>query len=301
MSGIAKKLTFEYVKNVFSERGFVLLDTEYTNSETPMSYLCLCGTESKMSYKNVKKGRSCAECGKKKLSTSKTKYDIEFIRKYFEKSGYTLVSTQYNADKLDYTCSCGKESSIAWRHALHHGIGCRSCGHLKIGEAKRKYSIEDVKELFAKQGKVLLENEFKNSLTPMRYICKCGNKSTMNLNNFFKGKDCYDCRNNKISESMKDPNLTDEERILRRSLRKDKAFRTGVYVRDNYTCQCCGERGGEINAHHIFNFADNPEIRTDIDNGITLCIDCHVDFHKQYGKRNTTDEHLAEFIAGRAS
>nr|DAW74567.1 MAG TPA: HNH endonuclease bacteriophage, HNH Endonuclease, DNA.52A [Caudoviricetes sp.] len=27
-----------------------------------------------------------------------------------------------------------------------------------------------------------------------------------------------------------------------------------VFDRDNYTCQCCGKRGSNLNAHHLYNF-----------------------------------------------
>jgi hypothetical protein len=303
---MAQKLEFGDVLKVFEERGFVLLDDTYVNSETPLRYRCKCGNESKMSYKNAKKGRNCAECGRKSQSVSKTKFTIEFIRNYFEEHYCVLISEEYKPsrdktkDKLEYICSCGNHAEISWYQAYHSGTNCGNCRSLRVGDIKRKYSIDDVRELFAEQGKILLENEFKNSITPMRYICKCGRESRTNLNNFFKGKDCYDCRNGKISELMKDPNLTDEERGIRRTLRANRNWRQSVYRRDNYTCQCCGTRGSDINAHHIFNFADNPDLRTAVDNGITLCVDCHYGFHKQYGKRHTTDGQLNEFIALRS-
>ncbi len=61
-------------------------------------------------------------------------------------------------------------------------------------------------------------------------------------------------------------------------IRKSDEFiewRRLVYEHDNYTCQTCGKHGGELNAHHIKAFAEFPELRLDIDNGTTLCIDCH--------------------------
>ncbi len=49
--------------------------------------------------------------------------------------------------------------------------------------------------------------------------------------------------------------------------------RKKVYLRDNFTCQACGKRGGKICAHHILPYfvSENDEIQ----NLVTLCFSCH--------------------------
>lgn len=70
---------------------------------------------------------------------------------------------------------------------------------------------------------------------------------------------------------------TSKEREIAHNRIEYKNWRTAVFKRDNYTCQAegCGVRGGYNEAHHIKSWADYPEVRYDIANGITLCKKCH--------------------------
>ncbi len=53
-----------------------------------------------------------------------------------------------------------------------------------------------------------------------------------------------------------------------------KVARESCFKRDNYTCRCCGERGGKLNAHHIWPFQRFPEWKYELWNLLTLCKRC---------------------------
>lgn len=93
------------------------------------------------------------------------------------------------------------------------------------------------------------------------------------------------------------PNLTDEERIVNRDYLEYTNWRDEVYKRDDYTCQKCGQRKGDINAHHLDGYHWDKEHRTDINNGVTLCVSCHKSFHKTYGNHDNTKEQYEEWIS----
>ena len=57
----------------------------------------------------------------------------------------------------------------------------------------RKKTIEEVRSYFEKEGYTLLENEYINNSTLMRYICPNGHTHSMKWNNFLQGKRCPEC------------------------------------------------------------------------------------------------------------
>ena len=118
---------------------------------------------------------------------------------------------------------------------------------------------------------------------------------------------CYECLKDNMSIDKRGENnyfwnggVCDKNDAARHH-REYKNWRTLIYERDNYTCQCCGKRGSRLNAHHILSFANYEELRYSVDNGITLCEGCHDStkdgsFHNLYGTHNNTPEQLREYI-----
>ena len=72
------------------------------------------------------------------------------------------------------------------------------------------------------------------------------------------------------------------------------SWRKEVVNRDK-VCQCCGY-DNKLQAHHIFGYGDNKELRVDPNNGITLCAFCHGKYHSAYGRDNANPKDLIDFI-----
>ena len=99
------------------------------------------------------------------------------------------------------------------------------------------------------------------------------------------------------------------QNIRARNSAEYQLWRHRVFERDDYRCRCCGRRSSKgspviLHAHHIENFAQNEELRYDIDNGITLCRECHDprvpgSFHYEYGTMNNNSEQFSEFMTAR--
>jgi hypothetical protein len=60
-----------------------------------------------------------------------------------------------------------------------------------------------------------------------------------------------------------------------------RRWRKVVLTRDRHTCQKCGKgsRGVRLHVHHRQPFAIYPQLRYSVDNGVTLCVECHGDAH----------------------
>jgi len=299
MRKMPKKYSHEYVYNYFKEHGCELLE-EYKDARTPMKYICQCGNKSKISFDNFKKGKRCKKCGINKL-VKQFKHDYNYIKKCFEERGCILLSREYKNGHtpLDYICSCGNKSKITFFDLLE-GKRCWECGRKKLADYHR-LDYDYVYKFFKDHGCELLEKEYINAHQKLKYRCECGEISEITFDKFKMGQRCEKCKIKKISGENHynyNPNLTDEEREIKRNYPEYREWAKRVKERDNYTCQRCGQVGYKLVSHHIESYKDNPELRTDINNGITLCKWCHISFHSKYGYKNITKQQFEKFMTG---
>lgn len=70
-----------------------------------------------------------------------------------------------------------------------------------------------------------------------------------------------------------------------------------IKYRDNYCCVVCGaENKKKLESHHLDAWASYPELRIDIQNGVSLCTTCHNQYHSMFGKGENTRYQFYEFV-----
>lgn len=75
-----------------------------------------------------------------------------------------------------------------------------------------------------------------------------------------------------------------------RTSEEANAWKLAVLHRDNYACRVCQSKDN-LHAHHINSWAEFPEDRYILENGLTLCHSCHTQYHtyaKEVKKNLTT-------------
>lgn len=277
------------IRQEIESKGYKIIDEDF-DIKTKLKLICPNGHERQCSYNAFKK-YNCRYCSNEKK--------LQELILSIEDKGYSFIKYPENARGIAIAeCENGhiRETKI---HNFSN-FECNEC----VGKNVKK-DIVFCKEVFESRGFILLEDEYKNCKTMMKYICTCGRERETSLDIIYNSKidSCTECKGKKVSGKLA-PNwrggITPKNELLRRNS-EYKNWRKAVFKRDEYTCQCCGEVGGKLRGHHVFSWHDNEHLRYDVDNGITLCDECHDigkkdSFHSIYGAGNNTREQLDEFI-----
>lgn len=265
---------------------------------------CDCGNEVRTSTGNLNSGNS-KSCGCYQYERRLDGIKEEMIGITFGR--LKVMSWDCNikeANLWNCKCTCGNEVRVRTGD-LNKGH-TQSCGCLQRERAAIHRSIDLKGKTFSKL-EVLREVGSRyygsNSKTIWLCKCKCGNEIEVPTSALTTGntRSCGCLLKEMVGKKHHgyNPNKTDEERMLGRYIiggMSATKWRKEVFNRDNYTCLICNQYGGALNAHHLDGWGWCKERRFDITNGVTLCVSCHNDYHKIYGKLNNTEEQFKEYI-----
>lgn len=234
--------------------------------------------------------------------------DISKTR-YFNLTAIQYVKTIDGRAIWEFLCDCGKKIEIQSKSVKTGNT--KSCGCRKLIRGPKNLKGKRFGYLIAIRciGKKHDENQYW-----WKCKCDCGNFSEVKSAWLSAGrvKSCGCLMSEtviRLNKQRSGPNhpswrsdISIEEKKRRKSERKYSdprlnRWRTKVYERDNYTCQKCKDAsGGNLIGHHIYSWAYYKKLRYVTENGITLCQNCHKDFHKQFGKKRNTQKQLTEWI-----
>ena len=215
-------LKYDDVKQLFAVWGATLISTIYINGNSPITYKCFCGsdeiaTTTVKNWKNHANPPKCPNCPGQKGFPKRLSY--EEVKKIFAEEGCELLSEQYinSKEKLWYSCSCNSDDvHEILLQDFRKGIRCKNCRNdrMKVTNIERygvpyniqregykekmlsgfteyvdnkRHKFEDVKQYFEDNGCELLETEYVNSITKMKFKAECGHVNEV-IFDHFKGR-----------------------------------------------------------------------------------------------------------------
>lgn len=293
------KLVKEYCKS----KNLQLLSDRYIDMKKPLSFICECGSNFETTFDKVvhRNKTKCNKCNKH------GDFDFEKVKKELKRFELTIISNKpkRNTDKF---VVINKE-----KFKLETNFNnLTKSKKLIFVSSNNRFSIENIKTFLIneKANIELKTKEYKNyNSDKLDLVCHCGNSFQTTWGDLRTRKqfNCTKCgvkRRSGENHYFYNPYLTIEERAKLRASTfntKIRDFRNMVFKRDDYTCRICKNKSSKkhkvlLNAHHLNGFHWFVEGRYDFNNGITLCEQCHKDFHKTYGNRNNTKEQFEQYM-----
>lgn len=195
-------------------------------------------------------------------------------------------------------CECGNESKVRGDQ-LKDGT-TKSCGCL-YDEMTHELTGKKFGRLTA-----IRKTDIQRGIAKYIYWeceCECGSKTIVSSNSLVGGhtRSCG-CLQDEWRKSYSgkkhhfyNPELTDEDRM---DNKRYVAFswRNNVLKRDGYTCVICKQKSESLVAHHLDGWNWAKDKRVTLENGVTLCSNCHINFHNVYGYGNNTKEQFEEYV-----
>jgi len=281
----------------FEEHGWELLEKESLGVGYKYKAKCPCGEVRRKSIHSFKDGKRCRTCVNREKA-EKRKMPWEQVINLFDSKGIKIKEgAKYINSKtpMDCICACGRSCLLSHEHVKKGGL-CSGCAYERNG--RMKYTWEEIDEVLSERGITLFIEGETYLKTSVDYVCYCGRKGRSTLSNLLRDGRCRNCINEEntgTNNANYDPSLTDEERENKRIDVVGFQWSKKIKDRDEYICQIC-EDNRDVVAHHIYSYKEHKDKRIDLNNGVTLCRECHSDFHRHYGYGNNNLDQFLTYL-----
>lgn len=130
---MAKKLTYEEVKEYIESQGYKLLSKEYKGCKTKLKVVCPEGHLWEATWDNFhNQGHRCKTCATNKRADN-DRFTYEYVNEEFNKKGYILISKEYvnTNTKLQTICPNGHDWETTFSNFHNCGGRCPKCSGRK--------------------------------------------------------------------------------------------------------------------------------------------------------------------------
>lgn len=208
-------------------------------------------------------------------------------------------------------CECGKTAIFSSQHINHIKSGrSKSCGCLRKEQLSIRRMALSPNYIGKRFGRLLVKERVMSAgsdgtkKTRWMCLCDCGNQIIVPTGSLrSKLTQSCGCLKREINSERYgvngpgwNPELTQEERDRYRlgtpTNKAISAISKEIRKRDGYLCAICNAHHCMLHVHHIEPWAQYKDMRYEKSNLITLCKECHVEFHNLYG----TDGDYYDFI-----
>jgi hypothetical protein len=187
------KLTLEFVKEQFGQRGYELTEPVYINNHIPLTYLCPNHGEQRICYNSLQNGSGCPICAKESMKI-KLKLDFGKIEDLFKTRNYKLTSVKEeyknsHDTKLKYICPSHPNDiqSISYSN-LNNGYGCPMCAR-DANSRENNWNWKGGITSLTRYLRPLLNSWVQQQLQRVNYRCEItGKQGTLNVHHMFRFK-----------------------------------------------------------------------------------------------------------------
>ena len=255
---------------------------------------CDCGEERVVQGSNLRSGHTTS-CGCFSHEQASLQHLDDLTGRRF---GRLVVVSRAENDRRGNArwhvkCGCGEERVVSGAH-LRSG-NTTSCGCRRREQASLQHLDDLTSRRFGRLVVVSRAGNSRRGKARWRVKCDCCEERVISGDNLRSGHTTScGCYNREVLSAQRGdkhpswkPELTQEDRDRRRlgtpTNLAGRVLAQQIRCRDRATCLVCGAPNS-THVHHLQPWAAHRDLRYNPANLVTLCKECHYQFHQLYGK-----------------